>query len=315
MKILITGRIPKEGLEDLNKYFDVIYTEDRFTREEVLEKIVDCHGVLLMGLKGDKELIDTGKNLKIIAGYGVGYDNIDINYAKSKGIVVANVPKAVLEPTAELAFALILATTRRLIHYDKNMKDKNWLDVSKRENMGFSLYGSTLGIFGMGRIGQSVAKRAKAFGMNIIYHNRSRLDESLEKELSAKYVDFETLLKESDVISVNAPLTESTKHKFNKDAFLTMKNTAYIVNTARGALIDEKALIEALKDKEIAGAGLDVFETEPLRESELFNFENVVLAPHVGSACLSSRIDMAKEASENLISFLINNKEKNIVNK
>ena len=181
--------------------------------------------------------------------------------------------------------------------------------------MGFCLYGSTLGIFGMGRIGESVAKRAKAFGMNIIYHNRSRIDESIEKELNAKYVDFETLLKESDVISINAPLTESTKHKFNKEAFLKMKNTSYIINTARGALIDENALIEAFKNREIAGAGLDVFEREPLRESELFNLKNVVLAPHAGSACLSSRIDMAKEASDNLISFLINNKGKNIVNK
>lgn len=315
MKILITGRITKEGLKELNKHFEVIYAEDKFTREEVLEKIVDCHGVMLMGLKGDKELIDAGKNLKIIAGYGVGYDNIDIEYAKSKNIIVSNVPKAVLEPTAELAFALILATTRKLTNYDENMKKGNWMDSSIRENMGFCIYGSTLGIFGMGRIGQSVARRAKAFGMNIIYHNRTRLSKSLEKELNAEYVDFDTLLKISDVISINAPLTESTRHKFNKEAFFKMKKTSYIVNTARGALIDENALIEALKNKKIAGAGLDVFETEPLTHSELFSLENVVLTPHVGTACLSSRINMAKEASDNIISFLINNEEKNVVNR
>lgn len=181
--------------------------------------------------------------------------------------------------------------------------------------MGFCIYGSTLVIFGMGKIGQSIAKRANAFGMNVLYHNRNKLDESLERELNAKYVDFDNLLKISDVISVNAPLTESTRYKFGEEEFKKMKNTAYIINTARGALINEKALIKAFKQGDIAGAGLDVFEKELLRESELFDLDNVALAPHVGTGCLSSRIDMAKEASDNLISFLINNKEKNIVNK
>lgn len=315
MKVLVTGIIPKEGIEKLKEKFDVIYTEEEFTREEVLSKLNDCDGVLLMGIKADKEFIDAGKNLKIIAVNGVGFDHVDLEYAKSKGIVVANVPGAVMEPTAEMAFALMLATTRRLLDYDNNIKQGKWLNVSKRENMGFSLYKSTLGIFGMGRIGQSVAKRAKAFGMNIIYSNLHQLDDEKEKELGAKYVSFDELLEKSDVISIHAPLFESTKHSFNTEQFKKMKNTAFIINSARGPLIDEKALIKALKEKEIAGAGLDVFETEPLEESELFNFSNVVLTPHAGTGCLSSRIAISEEATENLISFLINNEEKNIVNK
>ncbi|WP_278683182.1 NAD(P)-dependent oxidoreductase [Paraclostridium bifermentans] len=315
MRVLVTGIIPKEGVEKLKEKFDVTYTEGEFSREEVLSKLGEYDGVLLMGLKADKEFIDAGKKLKIIAVNGVGFDHVDLQYAKSKGIVVANVPNAVMEPTAEMAFTLMLATTRRILDYDNNMRKGKWLNVSERGNMGFSLYKSTLGIFGMGRIGKSVAKRAKAFGMEIIYSDPHRLSKEIEDKLGVKYVTFDEMLKKADVISVHAPLFESTRHSFSTEEFKKMKNTAFIVNTARGPLIDEKALIKALKEKEIAGAGLDVFEVEPLEKSELFNMPNVVLTPHAGTGCLSSRIAISEEATDNLISFLINNEEKNIVNK
>lgn len=315
MKILVTGIIPKEGVEKLKENFDVTYTEGEFSREEVLSNLPEYDGVLLMGLKADKEFIDAGKKLKIISINGVGFDHVDLQYAKSKGIVVANVPNAVMEPTAEMALALMLSTTRRVLEYDDNMRKGKWLNVSKRENMGFSLYKSTLGIFGMGRIGKSVAKKAKVLGMEVIYSNRHKLSEEIEKELGVKYVTFDEMLEKSDVISIHAPLSESTRHSFSTEEFKKMKNTAFIINTARGPLIDEEALIKALKDGEIAGAGLDVFETEPLEKSELFNIPNVVLTPHAGTGCLSSRIAISEEATANLISFLLNNEEKNIVNK
>lgn len=315
MKILVTGIIPKEGVEKLKENFDVTYTEGEFSREEVLSNLPEYDGVLLMGLKADKEFIDAGKKLKIISINGVGFDHVDLQYAKSKGIVVANVPNAVMEPTAEMALALMLSTTRRVLEYDDNMRKGKWLNVSKRENMGFSLYKSTLGIFGMGRIGKSVAKKAKVLGMEVIYSNRHKLSEEIEKELGVKYVTFDEMLEKSDVISIHAPLSESTRHSFSTEEFKKMKNTAFIINTARGPLIDEEALIKALKDGEIAGAGLDVFETEPLEKSELFNIPNVVLTPHAGTGCLSSRIAISEEATDNLISFLLNNEEKNIVNK
>lgn len=315
MKILVTGIIPKEGVEKLKENFDVTYTEGEFSREEVLSNLPEYDGVLLMGLKADKEFIDAGKKLKIISINGVGFDHVDLQYAKSKGIVVANVPNAVMEPTAEMALALMLSTTRRVLEYDDNMRKGKWINVSKRENMGFSLYKSTLGIFGMGRIGKSVAKKAKVLGMEVIYSNRHKLSEEIEKELGVKYVTFDEMLEKSDVISIHAPLSESTRHSFSTEEFKKMKNTAFIINTARGPLIDEEALIKALKDGEIAGAGLDVFETEPLEKGELFNIPNVVLTPHAGTGCLSSRIAISEEATDNLISFLLNNEEKNIVNK
>lgn len=313
-KVLVTGIIPEQGLVELREKCDVTYDADLETREWILEHLAEYDGLLLMGTTADKELIDAGKNLKIITANAVGFDHIDTDYAKQKGIVVSNCPTGVRVPTAEMTFALLLATTRRLYFYDKVVREGNWIDVSEQQYMGMSLQGKTLGIYGMGRIGSEVARFCKVMGMNVIYNDVKKLDNELEKSLDVKYVDFETLVTTSDVITLHAPALPDTIGIFNEEVFNKMKNTAYIVNAARGVLINQKDLIEALKNKTIAGAGLDVFETEPNIPKELRELENVIMSPHVGTGTLEARTAIAQEASENLISYLNERKPKNQVN-
>ena len=314
-KVLVTGIIPEQGLEELKKDFDVFYEPEIETREWILKHLHEYDGLLLMGTKADKELIDAGSNLKIITANGVGFDHIDIEYAKRKGIVVSNCPAGVRVPTAEMTFALILATVRRLYFYDKVVRSGNWIDVSEQKYMGMSLQGKTLGVYGMGRIGSEVAKFCQAIGMNVIYNDPHKLTPELEKQLDVKYVDFDTLVKESDVITLHAPALPSTTGIFNADVFDQMKDTAYIVNAARGVLIKQDDLIDALKNHKIAGAGLDVFETEPEVPEALRELDNVIMSPHAGTGTLEARTAIAKEASNNLISFLKDGKAVNWVNK
>lgn len=314
-KILVTGIIPEQGLTELKETFDVFYDPEVETREWILEHLSEYDGLLLMGTKADKELIDAGSNLKIIAANGVGFDHIDIEYAKSKGIVVSNCPTGVRVPTAEMTIALILATVRRLYMYDKIVRDGNWVDVSEEKYMGMSLQGKTLGVFGFGRIGSEVAKFAQALGMKVIYNNPTPLDAELEAKLDVKFADFDTMVQEADVITLHAPALPSTTGVFNADVFKKMKKTAYIVNAARGVLIKQDDLIDALKNGEIAGAGLDVFETEPIVPAELRELDNVIMSPHAGTGTLEARTAIAKEASKNLISFLQDGQALNQVNK
>lgn len=313
-KVLVTGIIPEEGLVELRQNFDVTYEPEKETREWIIDNLKDYDGLLLMGTKADKELIDAGTNLKIITANGVGFDHIDIEYAKEKGIVVSNCPTGVRVPTAEMTFALILATVRRLSFYDKVVRNGNWIDVSEQQYMGMSLQGKTLGIYGMGRVGSEVGHFCQALGMKVIYNDVRRLDADLEKELDVKYVDFDTLVSESDVITLHAPALPSTEGIFNSGVFKKMKNTAYLVNAARGVLVKENDLVNALQSGEIAGAGLDVFEHEPEVSSELRALDNVIMAPHAGTGTLEARTAIAKEASNNLISFLQKGEPLNYVN-
>ena len=313
-KILVTGIIPETGLTELKENFEVVHAPEHETRKWVLAHLSEYEGLILIGMKGDRELIDAGTNLKIITASGVGYDHIDIDYAKQKGIVVANCPKSVLVPTAEMTFALLLATVRRLHFYDKNIRQGKWINVSKPENMGTGLQGKTLGIYGMGRIGSEVAKYAQVFGMKVIYHNRHQLASEVEKAEHVSYVDFDTLVKTSDVITLHAPALPSTTGVFNSKVYKQMKKTAYIINAARGQLINQDDLISALKNGEIAGAGLDVYETEPHVPQALCELDNVILAPHAGTGTLEARTETAKEASRNLISYLCDHKALNQVN-
>lgn len=313
-KVLVTGIIPEQGLTELKEVFDVFYDPEVETREWILEHLKEYDGLLLMGTKADKELIDAGTNLKIITANGVGFDHIDIEYAKEKGIVVSNCPTGVRVPTAEMTFALLLATVRRLFFYDKVVRSGNWIDVSEQKYMGMSLQGKALGVYGFGRIGSEVAKFCQALGMKVIYNDPHPLDAKLEAELDVKYVDFDTLVKESDVITLHAPALPSTTGIFNADVFDAMKDTAYIVNAARGVLIKQDDLIDALKNHKIAGAGLDVFETEPEVPVELRELDNVIMSPHAGTGTLEARTAIAKEASNNLISFLRDGKPSNQVN-
>lgn len=314
-KILVTGIIPEQGLEELKETFDVFYDPEIETREWILEHLGEYDGLLLMGTKADKELINAGTNLKIITANGVGFDHIDIEYAKSKGIVVSNCPTGVRVPTAEMTIALMLATVRRLYLYDKIVRDGNWVDVSEEKYMGMSLQGKTLGVYGFGRIGSEVAKFAQAFGMKVIYNNLEPLGNELEEKLDVKFVDFDTMVREADVMTLHAPALPSTTGVFNAGVFKKMKNTAYIINAARGVLINQDDLVYALKTGEIAGAGLDVFETEPNIPAELRKLDNVIMSPHAGTGTLEARTAIAQEASKNLISFLQNGKALNQVNK
>ncbi|WP_299570803.1 NAD(P)-dependent oxidoreductase [uncultured Leptotrichia sp.] len=312
-KVLVTGIVPKEGLTELMEKFDVTYSEEPFTREYVLENLHKYDALLLMGQKADKELIEAGKNLKLISLNAVGFDHVDIEFAKSKGIVVENSPQAVRVPTAEMTFALLLAATKRLAFYDKIVREGNWIDPSERKYQGLTLEGATLGVYGFGRIGQTVARLAQSFGMKVLYHDTFRLSEEKEKELNVKYVEFDELLKNSDVITIHAPGLPTTKGKFNKEAFKKMKNRSYLINAARGPIIVEADLVEALKTVEIAGAGLDVFEFEPKVSEELRALDSVIMAPHAGTGTVEGRITLAKEAAENIIEFFAGNL-RNVVN-
>lgn len=314
-KILVTGIVPKEGLRKLMDRFDVTYSEDRpFSRDYVLEHLSEYDGWLLMGQKGDKEMIDAGENLQIISLNAVGFDHVDTAYAKEKGIIVSNSPQAVRVPTAEMTFALILAASKRLAFYDSIVRSGEWIDPSEQRYQGLTLQGSTLGIYGMGRIGLTVANFAKAFGMTVVYNDVYRLPEDKEKELGVTYLEFDQLIKTADVITIHAPALPSTIHKFNKDVFAKMKNRSYLINAARGPIVSEEALIEALKEGEIAGAGLDVFENEPQVSEGLRSLDNVIMSPHAGTGTIEGRRTLAEEAADNIIAFF-DCKPQNIVNK
>jgi lactate dehydrogenase-like 2-hydroxyacid dehydrogenase len=304
-KILFGYRFDKEGFQILEENFELIYPETQyFSRQEMIDLIQDVDVLVPnFGYSTDKEIIDKGEKLQLIANFGVGYDNIDVEYAASKGIAVTNTPNSVLEPTAELCFALILAAARRIRFYDSTLRSENGLRWGLYNDLGTMLHGKTLGIFGMGRIGRAVARRAVASGMKIIYHNRSRIDKSIEKKYEARYVDFDSLLKESDIISINAPATSETFHIFNGETFGKMKPDSILVNVARGSLVDEQALAEALKSGIIGSAGLDVFENEPKISRELLELENIVLTPHAGTKTVESRKEMQHEVSQNIIGF------------
>lgn len=304
-KILMGHDFLREGFTELDGKFETIYPETKlFSKEEIIDRIKDVDVLVPnFSFQTDKEVIDAGKKLKLIANYGVGYNNIDVDYAASRGVTVTNTPQSVLESTAELCFALILATARRIGYYNNKIHAGQRVSWNLFEDLGLPVYGQTLGIYGMGRIGQAIARRAVASGMKIIYHNRHKLSPDIEALYNATYVDFDTLLKKSDFISLNAPATSATFHLIGAEQLKKMKPTAILINTARGQLVDEKALVAAIKNKQIFGAGLDVYENEPKINPDLFGLENVVLAPHAGTKTYAARLDMEREVAKNIINF------------
>ncbi len=295
-KLFITAQIPQNAIELLSEHFDINYHNSNLTltKKELMEKVKTAD-ILICLLKDniDKDVIDAGKNLKGICNYAVGYNNIDVNYATQKGIIVTNTPGVLTETTADLAWALLMATARRIVEADNFVRNGKFTGWQATLLLGNDIYGKTLGIIGAGRIGTATAKRALGFDMKILYHSNHKND-FLETELNAKKVNLETLLKNSDFVSLHLPLTPKTHHLITKNEFAMMKKTAIIINTARGAIIKEKDLVNALKNKTIAGAGLDVFEFEPKITEELLEMQNVVLAPHIGSASKETREKMAE---------------------
>lgn len=317
MRIAFTTALPKEGfgrlvergIGDLSLVIGHC-PEEAYKKADILVSTFDY--------KVSREMIEGMPNLRLIANFGAGYNNIDLEACKARGIRVTNTPQPVIEPTAELAFALMIDVARRVSEFDRMLRshsngengDASLNGVfGVMNNLSHSLYGKTLGILGMGRIGQALARRAAASGMRIIYHNRHEINGDALKALNGgndemvKYVDFQTLLQDSDYLSLNLPYTPQVHHIIGKPELGMMKRSAYLINTARGAHVDEAALVEALKSGIIAGAALDVYEFEPQISPELLKLPNVVLSPHTGTGTWEGRIAMCENVCDNILAF------------
>jgi lactate dehydrogenase-like 2-hydroxyacid dehydrogenase len=306
MRVLVSTRLLPEGFSELQKNFEVVFPEkEMFSKEEVCRLLPEYDAFIpSFQFKVDKDVIDAAViRVKIIANYGVGFNNIDVDYATQCGIVVTNTPDPVVEPTAEQAFALMLAASRRIAECDRKLRIPNGVKWGVLENLGQSVYGKTLGVIGMGRIGQALARRALASGMKIVYYNRHRLSLEIESMYQAERLEMNELLSLSDIVSLHTPLNMDTYHLINKERLKLMKHTAILINTARGPVVDELALIEALQNQSIYSAGLDVYEFEPKISKALFSLDNVVLAPHNGTATVEARNEMSRFASRNIIRF------------
>ncbi len=315
-KILVTRRIPEAGVKKLKEAFDVeVSPFDRdLTPDEIITMATDSQGMVSMITNTiDRGIIEHLTDIRIIANYAVGFNNIDIEYAKEKGIVVTNTPGVLTEVTADIAMALILCVARRIVEGDRLVRKGGFKGFYPTFFLGIELQKKVLGIYGMGRIGKAVAKRAINFGLKIIYHNTIAFREG-SIGFPAQYVSFDELLKESDFLSIHAPLTSETRHRFTKEEFKKMKNQAYLINAARGPLVKEEDLAYALKEGWIAGAGLDVYEFEPEIHPDIITLDNVVLLPHIGSAASEVRERMAMIATDNLIEFFKGKPPPNRVN-
>ena len=306
MKILVTYDMFREGFTELESKYDVTFPGRDFTYDEVYAMIPEYDVLCSMfDFPVNKELIDHAPNLKLIANYAVGYNNIDVAYALQKGLTVANTPDPVTAPTANLALGLMIDAARRVTECDRKLRTlRKAMKVGVLENLGVNITGKVLGIIGMGRIGKALAKRANACGMEVIYHNRRQLYIEEETRLNVTYVSKEELLERADFVSLNAPYTPETYHIIGAEELKRMKNSAILINTARGPLVDEAALVEALKSGEIRGAGLDVFEDGDYPMEELLEMDNVVLTPHIGTQTTETRILMARTVCNNVIGFL-----------
>ena len=316
-KVFVTQNIPQAGLDLLMKECEVfVNTEDRvLSKAEIMEQLKGMDGMLcLLTDEIDGEIMDAEPNLKVISNYAVGFNNINVDEATKRGIPVTNTPGVLTETTADFAWTLLMGIARRLVEADKFTRAGKFKGWRPRMLLGSDIYGKTIGIVGMGRIGQAMARRAKGFNMNILYYDEYRPDAKLEKELGITYVPFDELLQKSDYVSIHVPLMESTHHLIGERELKLMKKTAYLINSARGPIVDEKALVKALQEKEIAGAGLDVFEDEPELAPGLAELDNVVIAPHIASATIETRSKMATMAAEGCLSVLKGERPVNLVN-
>jgi glyoxylate reductase len=317
MKILVTLRLPEEVLARLTRALQVeAYDQDPpLERQRLLRRVSDKVGLLCtITDRIDAEVLDQAPALKVIANYGVGFEHIDVEAATRRGIPVTNTPGVLTDSTADLTLALILATARRVVEGDRRVREGKFQYWAPLLFLGTDVSGKTLGLIGLGRIGQAVAQRAAGFGMKLIYYSRTRLKPAREQELQVSYAPLETLLREADFVSLHVPLTPQTRHLISSRELQLMKPSAYLINTARGPVVDEAALVEALRRREIGGAGLDVYEREPALTPGLADLENVVLLPHVGSATIETRTKMAQMAADNLLAGLRGDQPPNCLN-
>jgi glyoxylate reductase len=317
--VLVTRALVPEAMRALDGGCEVDLYEgppEAIPREELLRRAAGKDGLLtLLTERVDAELLDAaGPQLTIVANHAVGFDNVDVPECTSRGVLVTNTPDVLTEATADLAWSLILACVRRVAEGDRFLRSRRPWIWGPSMMLGYDMYGKTLGVAGCGRIGQAVARRATGFGMRVTYHDPVRLSEAVERELNVEWCPFETLLAESDIISVHTPLLPQTRHLFGADAFRQMKPTAVLVNTARGPIVDEPALAEALRTGEIFAAGLDVYEREPEIEEALLDLDNVTLLPHLGSATVETRTAMGLLAVENLLAGITGKRPRTLVN-
>lgn len=306
-KVLVTYNMLRGGYAELIEKFDVTFPPEgveAFTYDEILA-MIDEYEVLqpMFNFKVDEAIITKGKKLELISNYAVGFDNIDVECATRCGVQVTNTPHSVTEPTADHAMGLIYAVSRRISEMDRRIRIKGDVHIGLLENLGHSLYGKTLGIVGMGRIGCALARRAMAAGMKIVYTKRNKMSDEEEKRYEATYMTLDKLLKCADIVSLNAPYTRETYHIIGERELDLMKEAAILINTARGPLVDEQALIKALKEGKIWGAGLDVYEEGDFPSDELTKLNNAVVTPHLGTQTVETRNEMAYVVSQNIINF------------
>ena len=316
-KIVVTGKIPAGGLARLKADHDVLAweSEEAISRSELLQMVAGADAIVsLLTEKIDAELLTAaGSQLKSVSNVAVGYNNIDVPACKERGVLVTNTPGVLTEATADIAMALILMCTRRLGEGERVIRAQQPWQWGMFYMLGMGLQGRQLGIVGMGQIGIATARRAKAFGMNIAYTRRAPLESDVEKDLAAKFMSMDELIESSDVLSIHCPYSPATHHLISENQLARMKPSAFLINTARGPIVDEQALVDALKAGKIAGAGLDVFEHEPRVNPGLLELDNAVLIPHLGSATVETRAAMADIAATNALAILAGAQAPNLV--
>jgi len=318
LKVFVTRKIPKEGIDILKKTCEVkVNPYDRvLTKDELIKEVKKIDGLLcLLTDTIDKEILDEALNLKIISNYAVGYNNISIEEATKRKIMVTNTPGVLTDTTADLTWALLMGIARRIVEADKFTREGKFKGWAPMLFLGFDVHHATLGIVGFGRIGKAVAKRAKGFDMKILYNDVEKAPEEVEKELGAEFVSLKKLLSTSDFVSIHTPLSPETYHLIGEKELRMMKKTSFLINVARGPIVDEKALVRALKENQIAGAALDVYENEPHLTPGLSELPNVIVVPHIGSASIATRTKMATIAATNLVTGLSGKIPPNLVNK
>jgi glyoxylate reductase len=316
-KVVVTGKIPAGGLARLKAEHDVTAWEsdDAISRAELLSMVAGADAIVaLLTEKIDDELLDAaGPQLQSVSNVAVGYNNIDVPACEKRGVLVTNTPGVLTEATADIAMSLILMATRRLGEGERVIRAQEPWQWGMFYMLGMGLQGRQLGIVGMGQIGIATARRAKAFGMNIAYTRRTPLEDHVIDELDAKFMTMDELIESSDVLSLHCPYSPATHHLMSENQFARMKKTAFLINTARGPIVNEQALVDALKAGEIAGAGLDVFENEPAVNPGLLELDNAVLIPHLGSATVETRAAMADIAATNALAILSGAQAPNLV--
>ena len=303
--VTVTNIFPQVALDKLSSECDLKINRTSLTKEELKQKVSGSDAVIsYLTDRIDQDIIDRGTKLKIIANYGAGFNNIDVTYASERGIWVTNTPNVLHETTADLTWAMILGTARRIIPADRYTRESKFQGWSAQLFLGGDVYEKTLGIIGLGEIGRSVARRAIGFNMRTLYYQRNRLPKEEEKKLNVEYATFEKILRESDFLTLHVPLTEETEYMIGNDEITLMKKTAYLIHTARGKVIDDYALVAALREDRLAGAALDVYEDEPELTEGMKELDNLMILPHIGSASFETRDKMALLVADNILDAL-----------